>query len=290
MDPKPVRCSINDLEFRLFRDYIADISGIILPPEKAYLIETRLSKLMLDSGAESFGEFYGHIKQNKDPDISGKIINAITINETMWFRDSAPWKVLEGSILPGLAEELANGKKTRARFWFAAASTGQEAYSTVMCVEEYLKNNSAKGLSLSNFDFFATDLSSSALDIAKRGRYDKINIKRGLDDHYRDKYFKTNGLVWELDPKIIKAVRFERFNLQEGYDRFGLFDVIFCRYVLIYFSVETKKEIAAKMRDSLTENGVLFTGNYVIYDLLKDGFESRYHENLTYYLKKGGIQ
>jgi len=287
MEYKSLRCSINEHEFSLFRDYIAEKSGILVPPEKAYLIETRLSKLMLDAGAESFGEFYNKIVADTDPRVSEKIINAITINETMWFRDTAPWKVLEESILPGLVEELVSGRRRRVRIWCAAVSTGQEVYSAAMCVNEYLKKNWVKGIDLSSFDFFATDISGSALDIAKRGRYDKISIMRGLSDYYREKYFNNNGSAWDVDTKIVNAVKFARFNLQESFSKFGLFDIIFCRYVLIYFSDETKREIVEKIRDSLTDGGVLFTGNYVLYDLLKDDFESRHYDNLTYYLKKG---
>jgi len=286
MEIRSLRCSIDEHEFKLFRDYIEEKSGIIIPPEKAYLIETRLSKLMLDAGVESFGEFYDHIITNTDPRVSEKIINAMTINETMWFRDVAPWKVLKESVLPKLVEELVSGEKKRVRVWCAAVSTGQEAYSTVMCVDEYLNNNRSKGVDLSSFEFYATDISGSVLDIAKHGKYDKISIHRGLSDYYREKYFINHGSVWEIDPKIRNAVKFERFNLQESYSRFGSFDIIFCRYVLIYFSNEIKKEIIAKIRSSLTEGGVLFTGNYVLFDMLKDGFESQYYDNLTYYLRR----
>ncbi|MCL2665151.1 MAG: protein-glutamate O-methyltransferase CheR [Defluviitaleaceae bacterium] len=286
MDFKPLRCSINEDEFYLFKDYIEKKSGIIIPLEKAYLIETRLSKLMLDSGAESFKKFYDFIIKDTDPNISEKIINAITINETMWFRDAAPWSVMEEVILPKLISDFLSGAKIRMRIWCAAVSTGQEAYSAAMCVDNYLNKNNVKGVNLSNFEFIATDISGSVLDIAKRGRYDKINIKRGLSDYYREKYFFNSGSVWEIDTKIKNAVKFERFNLQDSYKKFGLFDVIFCRYVLIYFSQEKQKEIAEKIHGSLYDGGVLFTGNYVLYDLLKDNFDTGHFNNLTYYLKK----
>jgi len=286
MEIKSLQCSINEREFILFRDYIAKESGIIIPPEKAYLIETRLSKLMLDAGAESFGEFYDYIISNKDPKASEKIINAITINETMWFRDAAPWKVLEELILPGLVDALASGRKIRARVWCAAVSTGQEIYSTAMCVDEYLGKNRVKGVSLANFEFFATDISGRVLDTAKNGRYDKISMTRGISDYYKSKYFINAGSAWDIDPKIKNAVKFERFNLRDSYKKFGLFDIIFCRYVLIYFSDEIKKEIAAKMSGALTDGGVFFTGNYVFYDLFKEDFDSKHYDNLTYYTKK----
>ena len=286
MEFKSLRCPVNQHEFKLFRDYIVQKSGIIIPPEKAYLIETRLTKLMLDAGVESFGKFYDYIISGKDPNVSEKIINAITINETMWFRDKSPWKVLEESILPGLVDDLASTRKVRARIWCAAVSTGQEVYSTAMHIDDYINKNRGKGIDLKRFDFFATDISGSALNIAKQGRYDKINIKRGLDDYYREKYFSNNGSVWEIDPKIRSAVKFERYNLLDSYRKFGLFDIIFCRYVLIYFSDELKKEITVKLRDSLTDGGVLFIGNYVLHDMLKEDFEVRHHENLTYYIKR----
>ena len=282
------RNSISHAEFALFRDYIIKRSGIVVPPEKSYLIETRLARLMADCGKDTFGEFYYYIESNADPSLHQKIINAMTTNETLWFRDGSPWKVLEEIILPGLIEEIASGKKDKIRIWSAAVSTGQEIYSTVMCVDDYLAKHNikkTKGVDLKNFEFIATDISSRVLDIAKRGRYDSISIMRGLGDYYKNKYFVRDGISWVIDPKIIEPVSFTRFNLQENYHKFGIFDVIFCRYVLIYFSDEQKKDIISKMRNSLTDKGVLFTGNYALYDLFSGEFKPNHYENLTYYNK-----
>jgi chemotaxis protein methyltransferase CheR len=284
------QASISEGEFLLFKNYIAENSGIVISPEKSYLIETRLSKYMADAGVNSFGEFYDYIVSNSDPSMPQKIINAITINETQWFRNEAPWKVLEERLLPGLVAELASGKKTRVRIWCAAVSTGQEIYSTAMCVDNYLSENRVKGINLSNFDFFASDISSHVLDIEKKGRYDKISMMRGLSDRYKTGYFTENGSAWDIDPKIRDAVRFERFNLQNSCLKFGLFDVIFCRYVLIYFSDALKREIITKMYGSLLNGGVLFTGNYAIYGLFEDNFDANHYGNLTYYSKKEGLK
>ena len=277
---------ISKNEFILFRDYIDKMCGIRIPPEKAYLIETRLTKLMIDAGVDSFGEFHSYIISKPNSPIHQKIINAITTNETLWFRDTSPWKVLEEIYLPRLIEDLLSGKKTRVRIWCNAVSTGQEVYSTVMCVDDYISKNRIKGVSLSDFEFFASDISSSVLNIAKKGRYDRISIMRGLNEYYRDKYFVKNGSAWDLNLKIRNAVRFEKFNLQEDFDAFGQFDVIFCRYVLIYFSDSFKKEIVKKLCSALVDGGVLFTGNYVLYDLFQDSFDADHHGNLTYYTKK----
>ncbi|MCL2009571.1 MAG: protein-glutamate O-methyltransferase CheR [Synergistaceae bacterium] len=282
------QASISEDEFLLFKNYISKNSGIVISPEKSYLIETRLSKFLADAGVDSFGEFYDYVISNSDPSMPQKIINAITVNETQWFRNKTPWKVLEERLLSGFVDELASGKKARIRIWCAAVSTGQEVYSTVMCVDNYLIENRVNGINLSDFDFLATDISSRVLDIAKKGRYNRINMTRGLSDRYKARYFTENNSAWDIDPKIRASVRFERFNLQNDYQAFGLFDVIFCRNVLIYFSDALKKDIITRMYHSLLDGGVLFTGNYALYDLFQDGFDTNHYDNLTYYSKKQG--
>jgi chemotaxis protein methyltransferase CheR len=281
-----LQASINEYEFMLFKNYIAKISGIVIPPEKAYLIETRLSKLMLDAGSPSFEKFYDYVVSNSDPGLPQKIIDMMTINETMWFRDAMPWNVMENIWLPAVIEELKTGRKTKVNVWCCAVSTGQEVYSAAMCVDNYLKKNNINNISLSNFSFLATDISTRVLNVAKKGRYDKISITRGLPEEYKSKYFTADGTAWCVEPNIKKAVRFERFNLQDEYITLGKFDLIFCRYVLIYFSDELKRKIAAKMRDSLVDNGLLFTGNYVFYDLFKNDFDTNPYGNSTYYSRK----
>ena len=281
---------IKDDEFALISRYITEICGIVIPPEKYYLIETRLFKLILDYGVESFDEFYrkviqpGNI-QSGNTDVNQKIINAITVNETFWFRDAVLWKGFEREILPGLIEKLVSGNKTRIRIWSAAASTGQEAYSIAMCIDNYLKRNNITRIKLSHFEIFATDISTRVLEIAQNGRYDNISMTRGMNDHYKAAYFKNNGTSWDLDTYIKNTVKFDNFNLLDSYTGFGIFDVIFCRYVLIYFPEFVKMGIISRMFDSLAAGGVLFTGNYVLYDLLRKKFDVNNYENLTYYTK-----
>ncbi|MCL2805810.1 MAG: protein-glutamate O-methyltransferase CheR [Treponema sp.] len=282
--------SINEKEYSLLSDYIVKKCGIYIPAEKTYIFETRLSKYLVDLDVNSFEELYSYIIKKNDPLFNQKIINSITTNETKWFRDEAPWKVLEETILPYLIGEITSGRKKRVRIWSAAASTGQEIYSTAMCIDNYLSKNSVKGVNFDNFEFFATDISSQVLETAKKGRYDKISIMRGLNEEYKDKYFIRNGSVWTIDPKISNAVKFMHFNLLDSFKEFGLFDVIFCRYVLIYFPEAVKIQIVEKIRDSLCDNGVLFTGNYALYDLFENKFDADYYGNLTYYTKREGVK
>ena len=286
INTKPVYSSTSEEEFQLFREYIRNSCGICIPPEKAYIIETRLSKLMIDSGAENFSEFFKIITSKINYPLHQQIINAITTNETLWFRDESPWKYMEEIALPKLVEDIATGRKKRVRIWSAAASTGKEIYSTAMCVDNYIKTHKPMGVRLSDFEFFATDISMRVLDIAKRGRYDSISINRGLNDYYKNMYFTQKDSAWDIDAKIREAVNFAHFNLQNSYQRFGLFDIILFRYVLIYFSDDLKREMIKKLHGALRDEGILFTGNYALYGMFEDYFEVEHFESATYYTKK----
>ncbi len=281
--------SIGKNEYALFRDFLIKNTGINIPAEKAYLFETRLARMMAEAGTESFAEFYTYIQSGKDPMAVQKIINAMTTNETMWFRDATPWKILEDVLLPKLVQALIDGEKSRIRIWCSAVSTGQEAYSTAMCIDDYLRKNDVQGVSLSDFQIVASDISTRVLDIAQKGRYDAISMQRGMNDYYRLKYFTRDGAAWHIDPKIRDAVKFSAYNLLNDFYSRGNFDIIFCRYVLIYFSQELKEDIILKMHSSLSDGGVLFAENYTLYDFFEDYYEVNMLNDFSYYIKKAVI-
>ncbi|MDR0248770.1 MAG: protein-glutamate O-methyltransferase CheR [Oscillospiraceae bacterium] len=287
MDTLQTGSQIDSREYMLLRDYVMDICGVFVPPEKSYLFETRLSRLMLEAGAGSLEELYAILKSRASPILRQKVIDAITTNETLWFRDEAPWVFLKNKLLPKFTEQLASGAKKRVRIWSAAASTGQEIYSAVMCVHDYLSTHKARGVDLSRFEFVATDICERVLGIARKGRYDRIGIRRGLSDYYKNKYFTQSDSAFDIDPLIRDAVTFSRFNLLDTCRALGPFDIIFCRYVLIYFNDDTKKKVLANLRGALADTGILLTGNYVFIGLFDEGYDTRHHENLTYYTKKG---
>lgn len=280
-------CSVNEEEHSLFQHYIEEISGITIPPEKAYLFETRLTKLMLDYGTESFCEFYQYIKNHPSKSLQQKIIDSITTNETLWFRDVLPWTVLEQIYLPRYIHDLRSGAKTRIRIWSAASSTGQEIYSIVMCIQKYLVDHRITDIQLSHFEFLATDISNRVLEIAKEGRYDQISMSRGLPEEYKSQFFTEQNNSWEIDPSIKKAVRFRQSNLIHDFQAFGSFDVIFCRYVLIYFNDQIKRELMMKFIRSLKVEGIFFTGSYTLYNMMCDYLTAKHYQNLTYYIKEG---
>lgn len=277
---------LTSVDFKLFQKFIYDRCGIDISDDKAYLIESRLSKLLIDTGLKSYEELYNSILDSSDPCITTKVIDAITTNETLWFRDKTPWIVMENLLMPIYIEELRSNSKSKIRIWSCAASTGQEAYSTAMLIDHYLESNGIKDITLSDFEIVATDIAVSVLDIAKKGRYDSISIMRGLEQFYKDKYFTKSGMVWELDEKIKQAVRFEQFNLQNSFMFLGKFDLVFCRYVLIYFADTLRDDIFRKIENALTRNGTLIIGSSELYYLMDHLYEMKNSANGTYYKKR----
>lgn len=278
--------SLSEIEFRLFKTYIKEKCGIDIHDDKAYLVETRLSKLLVDSGMESFEALYNLIMSNRDPYIAEKVIDAITTNETLWFRDQTPWKIMEDIVLPRLIEELRSGKKRKVRIWSAAASTGQEAYSTAICIRNYLEQKRITDIQPEQFEILATDISKTVLEIARKGRYDAISIARGLDPKYKERFFRKEGMVWVLEDAIKNAVRFEHFNLQNSFMFLGKFDIIFCRYVLIYFADTFKQELGKKFFESVEPDGVMFLGASELHHCMDSYFEMAHHANGTYYVRR----
>jgi chemotaxis protein methyltransferase CheR len=155
-----------------------------------------------------------------------------------------------------------------------------------MCIDHYLEKNNIKDISLSDFEIIATDISTAALKIAKTGQFDAISMMRGLEEKYKNKYFKKSGNLWEIDEKIKKAIKFEQFNLQNSFRSMGKFDLVFFRYVLIYFSDTLKKDIFKKLSESILENGTLFIGASEIYFFMSDLFLTQNYEDGTYYIRR----
>lgn len=276
--------AISSAEFSALSQYIERACGIHLAPEKAYLIETRLTKLMALSGCETFGEFHRLAESGRDPGLPEKIINAITTNETLWFRDEHPFKILAERILPTLAEKVARGELTRVRIWSAAAATGQEPYSIAMTVHDYCARDSR--LRAEQVEIVATDISSSALSIAKAGRYDGLAITRGLPEAMKAKYFVQDGRVWQISPAIQASVQFRSFNLQRSAVELGRLDVVFARYVLIYFTDELKRKIIDGFAGQLGPQGYLILGGTESLRGLSERFILENHAGGAYYRKQ----
>jgi chemotaxis protein methyltransferase CheR len=268
------------------RQFIEKRCGIEIPVEKVYLIENRLASLLFVTGASDFEQLYNMIILKDNPELEEAIIDAITTNETFWFRDVGTWKNIEEIYLPKFVEKIRNKEKKKIRIWSAAASTGQEAYSMAILIDRWLKKNNITDVKLDDFEIFGTDISVTALETAKKGRYDSTTIIRGLDKDIKELYFQKHGTVWSIKEEIKKHVEFKQFNLQNSYLYFGEFDLIFCRYVLIYFTKDLVREILFKVYDRLGHDGVLFIGASEIYDALEEKFEIKQNINGSYYVKR----
>ena len=255
---------VSDVEFKQLRDYIESQCGISITEEKKYLIESRLTRLVVENGVTTFGEFIRKVVGSRDPKLRERIVDAMTTNETLWFRDTSPWQALRQSILPEFAKQAATIPSKRFRIWSAACSTGQEPYTIAMSIDDFSTAPNGHILSPSQVEIVATDISPSALFIAMSGRYDKISMNRGFEGEwarFRDKYFETKGRASAISPSIKSRVKFQKFNLQDDFSSLGKFDLIFLRNVAIYFSETFKKNLFEKLARSLNPRGQLILGS-----------------------------
>lgn len=273
----------NSKEFITLLHFIEERCGIFLGGEKSYILESKLKRMLADSRFKSFETLFLKIVHSNDTEIIDEVIDAITVNETFWFRDKTPWIILEEILLPKFINEFHEGKRESVEIWSGACSTGQEPYSIAMCIDRYLEYKGIKDITLDKFHILSTDISQSAIKTAEAGRYDNISIQRGLDEMYLYKYFKSDGKFWCINEHIKSAVRFKQFNLVKEYFSYNKFDVIFLRNVLIYFSDEQKLAMMRKVKDSLKPEGVLFIGSSEIIMDEDSDFSVERLGNGTYY-------
>jgi len=249
---------LSDTEFKQLRDYIEKSCGIALGDEKAYLVENRLVGLLTDTGCATFGDLYRKAVSEPQLGLRDKIVDAMTTNETSWFRDLYPFQIFEQSLLKNFNQEIVSGARKKIRIWCAASSTGQEPYSLAITLQEFSRKVSTQPLQCT--EIIATDISPSVLFLATTGRYDQISMSRGMPQELRDRYFTNSGNIWILTDKIRKMVTFKKLNLQEDFAHLGRFDIIFCRNVLIYFSESFKRRLLERFAGLLNPGGIFFLG------------------------------
>jgi chemotaxis protein methyltransferase CheR len=268
-------------EFRLLRDYIEKHCGIALGEEKAYLVETRLLGLLAEMGCTDFGTFYRLASTECGTTLRDKIVDAMTTNETLWFRDGHPYTILREVLLPELSKQLKDGSRFRIRIWSAASSTGQEPYSIAMSVLEHCRLST--GLRPDQFEILATDISPSALFLAQSGRYDSSAMSRGMPDDLRSRYFREEKGTWVINDEVKNLVTFRKFNLQDSIESLGRFDIVFCRYVTIYFSDEFKRQIYSGLAKVLAPDGHLIISAVESLNGFSTAFNPLSHGSGTYF-------
>lgn len=240
-------------EFSYLAAYLKKESGLVLSENKGYLIESRLLPLARDNGLDSISALVSKMKAGAPKTLLDDVTEAMTTNESFFFRDKTPFTILEETVLPKMMETRKTAKKLR--IWCAAASTGQEPYSIAMILKEW-----AAKLPGWRFEIIGTDLSADVLRRAKLGRYTQFEVQRGLPIQMLVKYFKQDGTDWEISADIRNMVQYRKMNLLDDFGSLGKFDIVFCRNVLIYFDQQTKGEILDRTARLLSDDGYLFLG------------------------------
>ncbi|MEW8202149.1 MAG: CheR family methyltransferase [Candidatus Thiodiazotropha endolucinida] len=270
--------TISPADYEAFKSFLQQACGILLGSGKEYLVASRLNNIIKEAQVDSLGALLDLIRSPAHLHLKVKVIDAMTTNETFWFRDIGHYILLKETILPDL--NLKRGGSIR--IWSAACSSGQEPYNISMIAEEYqgLKP-SAKPVQIA-----ATDISSKMLDEARSGLYCGLAVERGLTPEQKKRFFQAKERCLEVKPEIKRRVSFSSLNLAGSYHGLGKFDVIFCRNVLIYFSNELKRDIVDRMANTLNPGGYLFLGSTESINQLTTRFEMKVgHGGISYRLK-----
>ncbi len=276
---------INPDEIKILSQYIHSISGISLDNNKAYLIETRLRGIIEKEGCISFTDLYYKAKADSTKSLERRIINAVTTNETLFFRDKSPFDMFKYKIMPDLIDKRTAGSSglmpVNIRIWSAACSTGQEIYSLAIILKELFPDLKKYSLKL-----LGTDISDEAVAQASYGRYNKFEIERGLDKDRVQKYFNQNSNYWKIRDDIRAMVIFKKFNLMDPFVGIGKFDVILCRNVAIYFNLEDRKRLFEKIATILEPDGYLIIGSTESLTGICPMFEPKRHLRSVFYQLK----
>ncbi|GJD95231.1 CheR family methyltransferase [Methylobacterium iners] len=244
---------MTDVEFDFLRGYLKQRSGLALTAEKRYLIESRLGPICRRFGLESLRDLVGALKVSRDLAMEKAVVEAMTTNETFFFRDRTPFDLFKDVLLPEALTRRA--AQRRLRIWCAAASTGQEPYSLAMLLQE-----AGPRLAGWQVDIVATDLSTEVLEKARAGLYSHFEVQRGLPVQMLLKNFEQVGELWRISDSLRRMVDFRPLNLLHPFEQLGTFDIIYCRNVLIYFDAPTKGDVLGRLSASLAPDGALLLG------------------------------
>lgn len=268
--------AVSSSDFEYISQLARERAALILEPGKEYLVESRLSPLARDAGYDSLEDLVAWMRANPYNGIHGKVVEALLTHETFFFRDISPFDALRTLILPALREKLAMGR--RPTIWSAACSSGQEAYSIAMLLNEFYPDLVAAGTTI-----LATDISEPMLARTRSGIYNTIEINRGLPAHMLMKYFDHNGIEWQVRAELRKMVDVRYFNLVGDWSSIPLMDVVFMRNVLIYFDTDTKKKILSRVRSVLRPDGYLFLGTAETTMNLDDSWRRVPYDRASFY-------
>jgi chemotaxis protein methyltransferase CheR len=266
---------VNESNAAFVRDLVYDRSAIVLDESKQYLIESRLDPIVRARKLSSIDSLIAQAREGAK-DLQTELVEAITTNETFFFRDLAPFEALREKVLPGLF--TARASRRALSIWSAACSTGQEPYSLAMLLREQFPAEAGWPVRI-----VATDLSRPTLERAKAGRYRQIEVNRGLPAALLVKYFKREGAEWVISPELRTPIEFRLLNLIDPWPPGLRPDVVFLRNILIYFDVGTKRTLLERVRRIIPRDGALFLGAAETTLSIDDGWERVAFKNCSYY-------
>jgi chemotaxis protein methyltransferase CheR len=244
---------MTEAEFEYLRGYLKQRSGLALTAEKRYLVESRLGPVCRRFKAGSIGELVAMLRTSRAIDAEKAVVEAMTTNETFFFRDKVPFDLFRDVLLPKAL--IARAATRRLRIWCAAASTGQEPYSLAMILNEM--GSRVAGW---NVEILATDICTEVLDKAKAGIYSQFEVQRGLPIQLLLKYFQQDGDQWKISQQIKSMVSYRQLNLIQSFANLGTFDIVYCRNVLIYFDQPTKTDVLKRLAGVVAPDGALLLG------------------------------
>lgn len=268
-------------DFDFLAKLLKDRSGLVLSKDKSYLLESRLMPVARKRGFKGLEELVAQLRK-RDEALAADVTDAMTTNESFFFRDTKPFDQFRDIVLPNLLKTRATKKSFR--IWCAAASSGQEPYSLAMI----LKENAAK-LAGWRTEIIGTDLSREILQKARAGLYSQFEVQRGLPIQLLVKYFKKRDDQWEIDPAIRAMVQYKEWNLLQDLKALGTFDVVFCRNVLIYFDQPTKGMVLDNISKQMTDDGVLYLGGAETVLGISERFKPIAGQRGVYAVNKPGV-
>jgi chemotaxis protein methyltransferase CheR len=257
---------VTPADYEFLRSFLKSRSGLMLSNDKQYLIESRLSPIARKQGMSGISELVNKLKAPGSEQLAVQVTEAMTTNESFFFRDKIPFDHFKDVMLPALMKERA--AKKHLRIWCAAASTGQEPYSLAMILKEM-----GPALAGWRIEIIGTDLSSDVLDRAKAGAYSQFEVQRGLPIQYLLKYFTQNGDQWTIAPEIRAMVQYRTLNLLKDFSALGQFDIVYCRNVLIYFDQPTKIDVMNRIAKMIPSDGYFLLGAAETVVGLSDAFK-----------------
>jgi chemotaxis protein methyltransferase CheR len=274
--------AILDADFQYIRDFVYQKAAIVLEEGKGYLVESRLQPIARREGFGSVSDMVSQLRVRPMNGLHWKVVEAMTTNETYFFRDGYPFEILRETVLPELIKRCAAQRQLN--IWSAAASSGQEPYTIMMTLREYFPE-----LSNWKITFIASDISKEMLERCREGSYSQLEVNRGLPAPFLVKYFQKIGTEWQIQASLRRAIDFRQINLAEPWPPMASMDIVFMRNVLIYFDLQTKRNIMARLGKLLKPDGYLFLGGAETTLNIDESFRRIQVDKSAYYQVVRGI-